>query len=65
MNEEMRKRRQELSMTQQQLAEKCGLSRVFINKIENGSAEKIRLSTAIAIADALETDPVGLFCPKR
>jgi len=45
MLEEIRKRNK---MTQDQLAKKCGTSKTYISRIENGASE-IRLSTLIRI----------------
>lgn len=36
IGEQIRSRRKELSMTQQELAEQCGVLQTTINKIENG-----------------------------
>jgi len=45
MLEEIRKSKK---LTQQQLADKCGTSKTYISRIENGASE-IRLSTLIRI----------------
>lgn len=52
-------------MTQQQLAEKSGIHRVTIARLESGSRPitGITLATAIALADALGVTPVDLVRP--
>lgn len=65
MNEVMRSRRLELKMTQQELAEKVGVSRVFINKIETGKAKKCMVHTAFRIAEALQMKAEDLFRENR
>ena len=61
MGERIRDLRIDRNMTQEELAEKCGLSRVFINRIENGKANKVMIATAFAIADALGVSVDVLF----
>lgn len=56
--EQMRKERK---MTQEQLAEKSGVSRQTINAIENNELHDVRFSTLSKIADALETTVQNLF----
>lgn len=50
--EVLRERRKELKLTQQELADKIGRERSYINRIEKGETD-IQLSTFIRIADAL------------
>ena len=40
-------------ITQEQLAEKAGISRVTLRKIENGQTKNMSIKTAMSIADAL------------
>ena len=57
----IRKRRQELSMTQQELAEKIGYTdRSSVAKIENGQID-LSQSKIMQIAKALETTPGDLM----
>lgn len=49
-------------LSQQQLADKSGINRVSIARLESGSRPitGITLATAIALADALEVTPLDL-----
>lgn len=49
----------ERHMTQAQLAEKSGIHAKAIARLEGGSRSlaNVRLSTALALADALQVDP--------
>ena len=50
--EVLRERRKELGMTQNELAEKVGRERTYINRIEHGETD-LQLSSFIRIANAL------------
>lgn len=54
-------RRKELGLTQQQLANKSGISRMGIAKVELGSTQSTRADTLYAIARALHCDPLWLL----
>lgn len=54
MGEKIRKRRIELNMTQAQLAEKLGISRVQVSYLETGAREVVKIGTLMAIASALD-----------
>ena len=58
--EEFRKRR---GMTQEQLAEKSGISRQTINDIETDNEKTVKSSTLLKLAKALETTVQDLFLP--
>ena len=45
--------RTELQMTQQELADQCGLDRTYISMVENGK-QNLTLGALFKIADALE-----------
>ena len=60
VSENIKKRRKELGLSQEQLGEMANLSRATINMVENGTAD-IRLSTLVRIAQALYTSPGNLF----
>lgn len=57
--------RTKAGLTQKQLAEKAGISRVTIANIERGSQSFIQSSTVIKLADALKVDPQVLLCPLK
>lgn len=49
----VREVREELHMTQEELAEKSGISRARISAIENGTAKDVMMSTLLSIAKAM------------
>lgn len=53
------RRRKELGLTQVQLAEKTGIHRVSIVRLETGERplNGMLLTTALSLADALQIDP--------
>lgn len=51
--------REDRLLTQEQLAEKAGISRAAVNRIENG--QPARLSTLRRLADALGVAPAELW----
>lgn len=53
MGEKIKELRMEAGLTQEQLAERCGLSRATINAIENGKYDSVIVKTLAKIADAL------------
>lgn len=61
--QELKKYRIEAGLTQEQLAEKSGISRVTIANIERGILSFIKSSTVIKLADALKVDLQVLLCP--
>jgi transcriptional regulator with XRE-family HTH domain len=56
--ENLRKRRKELGLTQERLADICGLHRTEIGLLE-GRKRSPRLHTIVAIARGLELDSAG------
>lgn len=62
--ENLRKRREELRLTQENLAEKAGLSYTFISQLERGEKEP-SLRTAHKIARALKTSIDVLISEKE
>ena len=64
MGYRIRERREELQMTQEQLAEKSGVSRQTISSIETGKADNVLVSTLAAIAVALGTTVDKIFYPE-
>lgn len=55
--------RESLSMTQEQLAEKSGVSRGTISALENGTARTTTTKTLFLIASALGTTVDRIFLP--
>ena len=55
--------RQERQMTQDELAEKSGVSRVTIAKLESGAQEVTTSTTIIKLARALNVDAGDLLSP--
>lgn len=53
--------REKIGMTQSELAEKSGVSRVTINQIENGKRMNVKSDTLVKIANALETKVEFIF----
>ena len=54
--------RRTLRITQQELADMVGISRIELNKIENNKAPNLRATTAVKIARALKVPTDFLFC---
>ena len=62
----IKERREELKMTQEELAQKSGVSRQTISSIETGKYENVLVGTLAAIATALDTTVDKIFyhdCP--
>lgn len=53
--------REEMRMTQEELAEKSGISRTTISALENGTMRATTTKTLIQIAQALETTVDRIF----
>ena len=67
MGNAIKDRREELRMTQEELAQKSGVSRQTISSLENGKYENVLVGTLASIAKALDTtvdDFLCLVCPK-
>lgn len=54
MGYKLKEAREEAKLTQQQLADKSGVSRVTIGAIENGTSKNVTLGTLRKLADALD-----------
>lgn len=63
VGQKIRERRQELGLSQDELADRIGTSRNYISRHENGKND-MSISTLFQYAAALETDPTVL-CPDR
>lgn len=64
MGIKIKERREELKMTQEELAQKSGVSRQTISYIENGKYENVLVGTLAAIATALDTTVDKIFYPE-
>lgn len=61
MGYKIKELREKLNMTQEELAEKSGISRATISMLENDVTKEVMTSTLRALADALETNVTDLF----
>ena len=61
MGEKIRKIREELRMSQEELAEKSHISRQTISAIESGRATSVMTGTLEAIAKALDVSVTEFF----
>lgn len=53
--------RERANLTQKELSETSGVSRVVINQIENGKRTIVTSETLMKLADALNCDVVDIF----
>lgn len=55
--------RERANLTQSELAKKVGLTRVYINKIENSNkvAKKVKIQTLLKISSCLNESPVEVW----
>jgi DNA-binding Xre family transcriptional regulator len=58
----IKERRMELDMSQEQLAQKSGISRMTISMLENGKQQDIRVSTLKRLAENLQCTIADLLC---
>ena len=63
MQNRIKERREELRMTQEELAAKSNISRQTIHALETGKADNVTLSTMMSIAHALESSTEKIFLP--
>ena len=61
MNFRLREVREEVGFTQEELAEKSGVSRVTISLIESGRTNCVKTDTLVKLADALDKSVGALF----
>lgn len=64
MGYRIKERREELKMSQEELAEKSGISRPTISAIETGKDKSVLTGTLIALAKALDTTVDKIFYPE-
>ena len=55
MGDRIKARRCELGLSQEELSNRAGVSRVQISNLERGESKNIQSKTALAIAEALDT----------
>lgn len=60
----IKERREELHMTQEELASRSGVSRQTISSLETGKYENVLIGTLAAIATALGTTVDKIFYPE-
>lgn len=60
----IRQRRRMLDITQEELAEKAGISRTTLWKLENGRTVRVSTETLFCIANILECDVGDLISEK-
>jgi transcriptional regulator with XRE-family HTH domain len=61
MGYKIKELREKKNMTQEELAEKSGISRATISMLENNATKEVLISTLKALACALDTTVNGLF----
>lgn len=61
MENNIRGRRLELGLSQDQLAEKSGTARTIISQLENGTRTVITSETMLKIAKALDSSVADIF----
>ena len=64
MGIKIKERREELRMTQEELAQKSGVSRQTISSLETGKYDNVLVGTLSAIATALDTTVDKIFYPE-
>lgn len=65
MSYNLKKIREAKGLTQSELAKKSGISRITINRIENGSQKDIMVGNLNKLAVALECKVSDLICEKN
>lgn len=56
--------RKDKGLTQEELAEKSGISRVTIANIERGAVTNLKISTMLSLANALDSTVEEIFLPR-
>lgn len=64
MGIKIKERREELKMTQEELAKMAGVSRQTISALENDKYDNVLVGTLAAIATALDTTVDKIFYPE-
>lgn len=64
VNNNLSKVRKDKWLTQEELAEKSGISRVTIANIERGAVTNLKISTMLSLANALDSTVEEIFLPR-
>ena len=65
IGQNIKTRREDLRMTQEELAKSSGISRQTISALENGKCENALVGTLLSICKALDTTIDNFFCIDR
>lgn len=64
VNNNLSEVRKDKGLTQEELAEKSGISRVTIANIERGAVTNLKISTMLNLANALNSTVEEIFLPR-
>ena len=64
VNNNLSEVRKDKGLTQEELAEKSGISRVTIANIERGAVTNLKISTMLSLANALDSTVEEFFLPR-
>lgn len=64
VNNNLAEVRKDKWLTQEELAEKSGISRVTIANIERGAVTNLKISTMLSLANALDSTVEEIFLPR-
>ena len=64
VNNNLSEVRKDKGLTQEELAEKSGISRVTIANIEHGAVTNLKISTMLSLANALDSTVEEIFLPR-
>ena len=64
VNNNLSKVRKDKGLTQEELAEKSGISRVTIANIERGAVTDLKISTMLSLSNALDSTVEEIFLPR-
>ena len=63
MKNKVKERREELKLSQIELAEQSGVARTIISQLENGTRKTITSDTMLKLAEGLKTSIGEIFLP--
>lgn len=64
VNNNLSEVRKDKGLTQEELAEKSGISRVTIANIERGAVTNLKISTMLSLSNALDSTVEEIFLPR-